>query len=262
MYTQENFPMKKTLLLSCILGAVGFAFLGFNKNEKLEEIKIDEGFVFVQLFTSQGCSSCPPADKLLDKITEDNKDENIYTLSYHVDYWNRLGWKDPFSSKTFSDKQYEYSQQFGSSTVYTPQAVINGQIHFTGSSSDKMDKALKYYLKSDSPININITNITSSDTKITANFNSEELPKNAYLVVALVVDSRNTSVKRGENVGKIIKNNNIVATEKAASPGKKNGSLALEIPEWIELKDNLSLVAYIQNEDLKILGASKKKIER
>lgn len=155
--------MKKILLLSSILAVLGFAFLGFNKNEKLEKINIAEGFVFVQLFTSQGCRSCPPADKLLDKIAEENKDKNINTFSYHVDYWNRLGWKNPYSSKDFSNKQYEYSQQFGS-TVYTPQAVINGQIHFTGSSSEKMDKAIKYYLESDSPLNITLTNIKSSAT--------------------------------------------------------------------------------------------------
>lgn len=81
------------------------------------------------------------------------------------------------------------------------------------------------------------------------------------MIIALIVDSRNTSIKRGENEGKTIKNSNIVVTEMKAVQGKITGTLTLEIPEWIEVKDDLSLVAYIQNEDLKVLGATKKKLK-
>lgn len=109
---------------------------------------------------SQGCSSCPPADDLLAKINEEYKEKELNTLFYHVDYWNRLGWNDPYSSKDFSNKQYEYSQQFGNSTVYTPQAVINAEIHFTGSSSEKMQEAIKFYLHSDPSMAVSLKNIT------------------------------------------------------------------------------------------------------
>lgn len=256
--------MKKMLLIPILIGTLALVIVGFNNDNTQKETKpnLKQGFVIIQLFTSQGCSSCPPADMLLDKTNEEYKDKEVYTLSYHVDYWNRLGWKDPYSSKIFSDKQYEYSRQFGGSTVYTPQAIINGQIQFTGSNSDKMDKAIKYYLQSDTQIGIDLTNIKSSASQVSTDFNLETLPKNSHLVIALVVDSRNTSVKRGENVGKTLKNTNIVAVEKSAVQGKKAGNLELEIPDWIETKDKLSLVAYIQKEDLQILGATKVAVKR
>ena len=92
-----------------------------------------EPFAFIELFTSEGCSSCPSADQNLERIATRAKanGQNVYTLSYHVDYWNYLGWEDPYSSKTFSDRQREYAQQFESSRIYTPQMVINGPVSYT-----------------------------------------------------------------------------------------------------------------------------------
>ena len=86
----------------------------------------------VELFTSEGCSSCPPADKLLTSA-QSNFGNEIIVLSYHVDYWDRLGWKDPFSKAIFSERQRMYSQKLNLSSVYTPQAIVNGQVQFVGS---------------------------------------------------------------------------------------------------------------------------------
>lgn len=85
-------------------------------------------FAVVELFTSQGCSSCPPADAQLARLTEraEKTKENIIALSFHVDYWNRLGWEDPYSNKAYSNRQYRYSGYL-SGRVYTPQMVVNGQ---------------------------------------------------------------------------------------------------------------------------------------
>ncbi|MEO7394634.1 MAG: DUF1223 domain-containing protein, partial [Chitinophagaceae bacterium] len=76
----------------------------------------------LELFTSQGCSSCPSADRLLETF---NRKENVIALSFHVDYWNRLGWRDPYSSKEYTQRQYEYASALNSS-VYTPQLIVNG----------------------------------------------------------------------------------------------------------------------------------------
>src|SRR5579871_2087026 len=79
----------------------------------------------LELFTSQGCSSCPPADELLGKyISKEN--ENIFPLSFHVDYWNHLGWKDIFSMAAYSERQKKYASLLNLETIYTPQLIING----------------------------------------------------------------------------------------------------------------------------------------
>jgi len=118
--------------------------------------------IVLELFTSQGCSSCPPADALLEEIREQYKGENVFVLSYHVDYWNRLGWKDPFSDEKYSDYQRIYGQQFNSRSIYTPQLVVNGSEHFTGSNRYKADVALKKYAKSKSNNVIAISKVKTS----------------------------------------------------------------------------------------------------
>lgn len=88
------------------------------------------GPVVLELFTSQGCSSCPPADKLLGELAGR---PDVIALAYHVDYWNYIGWTDPFSSKTMSDRQRRYAAAMGLSTIYTPQLVIDGEADIVGS---------------------------------------------------------------------------------------------------------------------------------
>ncbi|MFN7026778.1 MAG: DUF1223 domain-containing protein, partial [Pseudorhizobium sp.] len=92
-----------------------------------QEGKAPQGVV--ELFTSQGCSSCPPADQMLKDLIRQG---DVVALSYHVDYWNYLGWADTLSSKENTERQYGYAQSFGRSGVYTPQAVINGRDHVKG----------------------------------------------------------------------------------------------------------------------------------
>jgi len=99
--------------------------------EKVEDIEETyKPVVVLELFTSQGCSSCPKADELLSEVRDGAANENVdvIVLSYHVDYWNYIGWKDPYSKKAYSNKQRAYSGKFNSSSIYTPQIVVNGHI--------------------------------------------------------------------------------------------------------------------------------------
>ncbi|MCY3877667.1 MAG: DUF1223 domain-containing protein [Rhodobacteraceae bacterium] len=97
--------------------------------------------VVVELFTSQGCSSCPPADAFLKSLKD--SDDDLVLLSLHVDYWNRLGWKDEFSAKKYTDRQRYYALKADRATIYTPQMVIQGQEHAVGSDSTKVGKLIE-----------------------------------------------------------------------------------------------------------------------
>ena len=116
-------------ILSLLLAFSILAFQHIDQVEQSNEKQIQNGVNVVELFTSQGCSSCPPADALLAQIKDDT---NVIALSYHVDYWNYLGWKDPYSNKAYSAYQRSYAKELNSG-VYTPQMVVNGSKEFVGS---------------------------------------------------------------------------------------------------------------------------------
>lgn len=98
--------------------------------------------IIVELFTSQGCSSCPPADRFLTELAAREEFE-IIPLSFHVDYWNYIGWTDPFSSPAWSDRQRHYARSFGGNRVYTPQMVVNGRWEGVGSNRREIARLLE-----------------------------------------------------------------------------------------------------------------------
>ena len=217
----------------------------------------DKSLVVLELFTSQGCSSCPPADQLLDEIKQKHKDDNVFVLSYHVDYWNRLGWKDPFSSEAFSTYQRQYGAQFGSRSIYTPQLVVNGSEHFTGSNHYKADIALKKYGKTKSLHTISLKELKKDNNTIKVQY--EILgDKFNMITLALVVSERITKISRGENRNRTLKNTNIVAARETSKD--KVGSIVMDIPNWITDKDELTLIAYTQDTFLTTTGAIRQKL--
>ena len=102
------------------------------------------GFAVVELFTSEGCSSCPPADKLLGQIDERARADGsrVFPLAFHVDYWNHLGWTDPFSSEASSNRQRDYGRALHLESIYTPQMIVNGEREFVGSNGEIAEKAV------------------------------------------------------------------------------------------------------------------------
>ncbi len=215
------------------------------------------GPIVFELFTSQGCSSCPAADELLEQIDEKYKDQNVFVLSYHVDYWNRLGWRDPFSSESFSDYQREYAIKFNSRSIYTPQLVVNGNEHFTGSNTYKVNNALEKYAKSKTKQTIVLENVKRDNTELLFSYVVEGQKFNT-VTLALVVSERITKIARGENRNRTLKNTNIVANR--AVSREKSGNIVLKIPEWVSENDELSIIAYVQNASLQTIGATKKEI--
>jgi len=216
------------------------------------------GFALVELFTSEGCYSCPPADKLLSEITNEaqKSGQPVYTLSFHVDYWNYIGWTDPYSRAEFSQRQRRYSQVFGSDRIYTPQMVVNGEAEFVGSIARKAKSAIASALKKPTQIMVNISEIQTSAGILNITYSVESLPKNAVINVALVERDLHQNVKRGENSGKKLKHDNVVrAFEVFAS---REASVQLGLEDEIDLAKS-SVIVYMQDsETMSVLGATQK----
>ena len=166
--------------------------------------------VLVELFTSEGCSSCPPADRVLAKLESEQSIENtnVITLAFHVDYWNYLGWKDEFSDAEFSRRQADYVRSMRLRSSYTPQMIVDGQAQFTGSNQTKAYSEIeKARLADKAAIEINY-DAKKSLAKL--EIKKIKLPEDSEILVAVAEDDLETIVERGENRGKNLKHSSIV----------------------------------------------------
>ena len=162
------------------------------------------GFAVVELFTSEGCSSCPPADKLVSEIVSEKQD-NIFVLTYHVDYWNRLGWKDVFSKTEWSARQQHYAAMLGLEGVYTPQIVINGKQEFVGSNESELRKAISNAGEElSASLILSVTKISNELLQV---FYEAKAKNSDLLDIALIQPSATTDVKLGENEGRFARGN-------------------------------------------------------
>lgn len=216
----------------------------------------DAPFVVMQLFTSQGCSSCPAADALAEEIKKEYTDKNVMILSYHVTYWDLLGWKDPFGKKAYTEMQYAYANKFKERRVYTPQIVVNGKEHFIGSDEYILRKKLKQYLKKSVDNSVKLTT-TKKENQLQIAYEVSGKLSNKKIVFALVLDKKTTQVKRGENASKALSNSNIVIQQKEVSLEKTTGKTNIELPPNYT---NMRLIAFIQDENLNITGGNQIKV--
>ena len=156
----------------------------------------------VELFTSQGCSSCPPADKIAAQLAQD---PNTLVVSFNVDYWDYLGWRDTLAKPEYSQRQYDYAKSRGDGSVYTPQMVINGTTHAVGNNLREVKSRLA---ETKAPAVKLTLDITAKDIKI-------EIPKHAYdgdatLWLMAIEQQVTQKIKRGENAGKDVVYINVV----------------------------------------------------
>jgi len=212
--------------------------------------------VVLELFTSQGCSSCPPADALLERLKRQYPEE-VFALSYHVDYWNYIGWEDPFSKPIHAQKQRFYNQKFRYSGNYTPQLVVNGQEHFVGSNSSKAYAKVKRYAATKVRNHVKITKVEVADGEVNFDFNIEGELAGRQLRGVLLIDERTTVVKRGENRNRTLKNTNIVVGEGYLDELATTGSGTLALPPLVGKDDALTLMLLLETEELDITAAAK-----
>jgi len=216
--------------------------------------------VLVELFTSEGCSSCPPADRVLSQLEKEqsNADAEIITLALHVDYWNYLGWKDEFSSKQFSERQSGYADRFKLDSIYTPQMVVDGQTQFVGSNLGTAQKAISDAAK----VNKATIEISNADGKLKIKISGAANHDDSYVWLAIAEDDLKTNVRRGENGGKTLDHVSVVREMKllgnlAAADKTFESETALQFDsKW--KKENLKFVVFVQGKDSKkVFGVSK-----
>lgn len=208
--------------------------------------------VIVELFTSQGCSSCPPADVLLSDLAKDpSLRGKIIPLAFHVDYWDRLGWRDPFSAREWSARQYAYVGKMKLSGAYTPQVVVNGSRQMIGSNRSVVLNAIAEESKRKVAGKVRV----AFDGKVATIHADAPAPMN--LVLVLVEDGAITDIARGENSGLKLKNDSIVRRlyRLGEVKGKAEQKINVDVdPAWN--RSRLTVVAFLQDrESLRIDAA-------
>ncbi|MCG8650086.1 MAG: DUF1223 domain-containing protein [Pirellulales bacterium] len=216
------------------------------------------GIAVVELFTSQGCSSCPPADAVLRQVSEVAAKSRlpVYCLSFHVDYWNRLGWTDPYSSPGFSNRQRSYAAAAGSNRVYTPQMIVGGTEEFVGSNRSKAYAAISASLKQKPASQVALQATELRESAMSVQFRVTGLTRGQVLHVALVQTPPANSVTRGENSGETLSHINVVRDFKTVPLNTDSGTVQLRFPAGVT-RSQTSVIAYVQNPNtLRITGAS------
>jgi hypothetical protein len=205
--------------------------------------------VIVELFTSEGCSSCPPADQVLMNLGEL---PGVIVLSEHVDYWNSLGWKDPFSNHLFSLRQEEYARVFQLDSNYTPQMVVDGGTQFVGSDQPKAMRAIRSAVnqpKGD-------VSVEWRDGKLMVQARTAR--EQDQLVVAITEGGLHSSVARGENEGRVLPHTGVVRWMKTVGV-VRGGMFQGEVPVAIARdwkRQNLTAIAFLQNKTSRAIAGA------
>lgn len=214
--------------------------------------------VILELFTSQGCSSCPPADKLLSTLGRESFPKGrVIPLAYHVDYWNHLGWRDPFSSNQWSARQGEYARAIKGSQLYTPQVIIDGRTQIVGSSERYVRREIEQQLDAGDQGLVRIDRIVRGGDALQIELHARAEKGRANLVVALFENGLTTAVRSGENADRKLANDFIVRWE---SRTKEVGTSDVRTTITIPLQKgwnpaNLGVTAFLQEPSLAILAA-------
>ncbi|HXD77189.1 MAG TPA: DUF1223 domain-containing protein [Puia sp.] len=215
------------------------------------------GFAVVELFTSEGCSSCPPADRLLARLQQEDREDPVFFLVFHVDYWDRLGWKDVFSRNQYTRRQYRYAAWLNLKTVYTPEAIVNGQDECVGSDESGLRRAIGKGLGQPRGVPLQLSGVRSAQGEVDWNYAVGPSGKNQMLIVAVVQKSATTAVGAGENSGQTLSHAQIVRNLTGTAITRAlTGSGSMQLPPGVATRDE-ELIAFVQdNGSGRITGAT------
>jgi len=234
-------PSARTIATSVVAAAVLAASFAM-RGAAPAPVRIGDTPVLVELFTSHGCSSCPPADRLLSYMKHDPPLRGrVVLLAYHVDYWDQLGWKDPFSSKAWTERQAEYVRTFRLQSAYTPQVIVGGAQYMVGSDSGRVYAAVAAESGRRPEAKVRVT-VKDGVADVSAEGKGD-------VQLAVYEDGVTTRILRGENAGRTITNDAIVRqlTRIGSVDGKpfmRRVQLTLD-PAWNRTR--LGVVAFVQD---------------
>ena len=209
--------------------------------------------VLVELFTSEGCSDCPPADALLRRLASQQPvpDAEVIVLEEHVDYWDSQGWRDPFSSASMTERQSGYADSFGNRQVYTPMMIVDGRTEFVGSRADTASRAIETAGKTAKPaMQLSWSLAGPLEIRVEPLVNATR-GDSADVFVAVTESGLHSDVKRGENAGRALDHTGVVRELSRAGSIGKNSSVEASLsavvhvkPEW--KRANLRAVVFVQ----------------
>jgi hypothetical protein len=253
--------LTKYTMLFAVLAVLGWFAARSGPAEASQNTQMPEprSPVLLELFTSEGCSSCPPADRLLETFdrTQPVSGADLIVLSEHVDYWNRLGWTDPYSSSLFTERQQEYVRRLHLDGAYTPQLVIDGRADFVGSDERAVRAGI---LKAEARPKTAITlraERAGPDVKVSLQVGDRTRQADLYLVLAN--DPAQSQVTRGENSGRTLRHVAVVRSLVRVGTLPVRGAFAKEltIPLKTDHPQSWRAVAFLQDgASGQILGAS------
>jgi hypothetical protein len=233
---------------------VASAVVDREANGRVLQAAVKEPFALVELFTSEGCSSCPPADRALSRLAERAEaGDHIVALSLHVDYWNYLGWSDPFSQQSFSARQRAYANEAFKGRVYTPQAVINGAVELVGSDEGLLDDAVQRALQTQPLVTVTLELVERRERVLTVRYQVAPEVSGRTLVLVLAQRHARRAVQSGENEGRTLEHVNVARRLEQRKLDSAAGAVELSLPEDLTLGD-ARLIAFVQGADWRVLG--------
>jgi hypothetical protein len=217
-----------------------------------------QNVVVLELFTSEGCSSCPPADALLSQLTSQRNrtGAELILLGEHVEYWNGQGWTDRFSARAFTQRQYDYAHRFHLATAYTPQTVIDGHLQGVGGNAPAIQGLLAEAARSPKSATVALQFVAPNQLQVSVTESSDAKQR---VLLAVTEDNLTTKVGGGENSGRVLKHDAVVRELRplgTVSNGHFEKTVKLpEKPDW--KRDDLRAIVLVQdaNDDV-IRGAA------
>src|SRR5882724_11133559 len=166
--------------------------------------------VVVELFTSEGCSNCPPADELLSRLRQEQLPQGaeVILLGFHVDYWNSLGWQDRFSSADYSKRQEQYAQKLRTQGPYTPQMVVDGAVEFVGNNGTRAHQAIAEAALRTQPAQVEVS--FAAQEKVLVHVSAPKLPPGNDVLLAITEDNLGNKIGAGENNGRMLRHSAVV----------------------------------------------------
>jgi hypothetical protein len=216
---------------------------------KTTEFGVPRKAVVVELFTSEGCSSCPPADELLGHLRQELSAKNIQVipLGFHVDYWNSLGWKDRFSSAQFTQRQEQYTHTLKADGPYTPEMVVDGEVEFVGNDAGQAQRTIRQQASQLETAQVKIA-IAGAD-QLTVQIKGPASPKaGALVMLAITEDNLSTQVFSGENGGHKLHHAAVVRELRQVGT-LNNGAIETTVPLKLEKdwkRNDLRAVVFVQ----------------